>query len=146
VICHGASKILSEKTRGDSSVVLLPGFLWCRQESKIGPKSGHFEEFAENPGSGGLSGGWRSLMRLQSLRSNSLIYRENTGKFLNFEPDLKSARIETAVATDAFPQNSREFGTRELILNNSEGPPRSQGVKSGHQGIGAKDRSKGLSR
>jgi hypothetical protein len=40
-----------------------------------------------------------------------LIYRENTGKFFDFEPYLRSARSETAVNTNAFFRNSLKFGT-----------------------------------
>jgi hypothetical protein len=40
--------------------------------------------------------------------SNSLIYRENTGKFFDFRPDLMPGPSETAAAIAAFSLNSLE--------------------------------------
>jgi hypothetical protein len=42
---------------------------------------------------------------------NSLIYRENTGKFADLRSDLGSKRLETPAAIDAFLGNSLKFGT-----------------------------------
>jgi hypothetical protein len=43
--------------------------------------------------------------------ANSLIYRENTGKFFDFGLNLGFARSETAAVADAFFGNSLKFGT-----------------------------------
>jgi hypothetical protein len=40
---------------------------------------------------------------------NSLIYRENTGKYIDFGHNLGSARPETAAAAEAFFRNSLQF-------------------------------------
>jgi hypothetical protein len=45
----------------------------------------------------------------QSLDRNSLIYRENTGKYIDFGHNLGSAKPETAAAAEAFFRNSLQF-------------------------------------
>jgi hypothetical protein len=51
------------------------------------------------------------LMRTARRQSNSLIYRENTGKFIDFGPDSTSYPSETAAAIYAFSLNSLRSGT-----------------------------------
>jgi len=58
---------------------------------------------------GSIYGGWCSLLRTSLCGSNSLIYRENTGKYINFGHNLGTVRPETAVAAEAFFRNSLEF-------------------------------------
>jgi hypothetical protein len=71
---------------------------------------------------------------------NSLIYSENTGNFIDFGPDLRSARSETAAAADAFFRNSRKFGTGELILKSREISGDIRELNEADQGIGAQGR------
>src|ERR1019366_8203362 len=75
---------------------------------------------AENPQTRGLVGGWCSLLRTSLCKPNSLIIRENTGKFFDFGLNLGFARSETAAVADSFFGNSLKFGTGELILKNRD--------------------------
>jgi hypothetical protein len=51
----------------------------------------------------------------QSPVFNSLINRENTGKYFDFGQNLGSVRSETAAAAAAFFRNSLKFGTGKLF-------------------------------
>jgi hypothetical protein len=69
-----------------------------------------------------------------SCKPNSLIYREDTGKYLNFGHNLRSAKSKTAAAAETFFGNSLEFVAGNYFEE--------QGNFQRHQGINWRDQGK----
>jgi hypothetical protein len=61
-------------------------------------------------------------------KSNSLIYRENTGKYICFGVNLRSTRSENAEVADAFFRNSLN-GEQGIIFDEQGNFGRHQGIK-----------------